>query len=180
MSNFIDFKRGEHTCDDIGMSNGMTAVFISILALSGTKLAATENQKRLMVRLCEADQICGIGTVSFDVCSLPWERETLDEDKAFMLRVIEGAKNKSGWEKLDYEPSEERLFPNLDKFGRLIKRVTADDINDEKIKKWYELPKWYGHSKSEDPIYNGFPKCEKHGVFLTLFGCVVCNDPYMQ
>ncbi|MDE7293675.1 MAG: hypothetical protein K2N72_04540 [Oscillospiraceae bacterium] len=174
MSNFIDFKRGEHTCDDIGMSNGMTAVFISILALSGTKLAATENQKRLMVRLCEADQICGIGTVSFDVCSLPWERETLEEDKAFMLRVIEGAKNKTGWEKLDYEPSEERLFPNLDKLIRLIERVTAADIDDEKIKKWYEL------AEADDPINNGFPKCEKHGVFLTCLGCVVCNDPYMQ
>lgn len=172
MGNNIDFKgfgKGR-TDDDMHMSNGMTSVFISVLALSGTELAVTGNQKRLMVRICEADQICGIGTVGFDVCSLPWERETLEEDKAFMLRVIEGAKNKAGWEKLDYEPSEERLFPFLDRFGRLIKRVTADDIDDEEIKKWY------GYSKSDDPMYNGFPKCEKHGVFLTCLGCVVCND----
>lgn len=176
MSNYIDFKRGEKNSDDISMSNGLTAVFISVLALSGCPLAVTESQKRIMVRICEADQICGRGTVSFDVCSLPWEKETLSEDKAFMQRAAEGAKNRSGWERLDYEPNEEWLFLNLDRFMRLIERVTADDINDEEIKNWFESPKWYGHPKAEDPIYNGFPKCEKHGVFLTLFGCVVCND----
>ena len=172
MGNSIDFRsfgKGS-TDDDIHMSNGMTDVFISVLALSGTELAVTENQKRLMVRICEADQICGIGTVGFDVCGLPWERATLEEDKAFMLRVIEGAKNKTGWVRLDYEPNEELLFPFLDSFGRLIKRVTADEIDDEEIKKWYEL------SRADDPIYNGFPKCEKHGIFLTCFGCQICND----
>ena len=60
MSNIISFD-GNVTPDDdsLQMSNGGTDVLISILALSGSVIARTENEKRLMVYLSENDQkIC--------------------------------------------------------------------------------------------------------------------------
>ncbi len=60
MSNIISFD-GNVTPDDdsLLMSNGGTDVLISILALSGSVIARTENEKRLMVYLLENDQIIG-------------------------------------------------------------------------------------------------------------------------
>lgn len=31
-------------------------------------------------------------------------------------------------------------------------------------------------AEKDDPINCGFPKCSKHGVLLSLFGCKLCND----
>lgn len=31
-------------------------------------------------------------------------------------------------------------------------------------------------AKSNDPINCGFPRCPKHGVLLSVFGCKICND----
>lgn len=57
MSNIISFD-GNVTPDDdsLVMSNGGTDVFINILALSGSVIANTESEKRLMVYLSEKDQ----------------------------------------------------------------------------------------------------------------------------
>jgi hypothetical protein len=61
-----------------------------------------------MVFLAEKNQhICGLGTVDFDIVEMPWDKASFDDDKAFMLRIIEGAKQKIGWETLHYQPNEE-------------------------------------------------------------------------
>lgn len=54
MSNIISFD-GKVALDDdsLIMSNGGTDVFINILALSGSVIARTENEKRLIVYLSE-------------------------------------------------------------------------------------------------------------------------------
>ena len=52
------------------MSNDGTDVFINILALSGSVIAQTENEKRLMVYLSEKDQIIGRGCVGFDIVEM--------------------------------------------------------------------------------------------------------------
>ena len=82
MSNIISFD-GNVTPDDdsLQMSNGGTDVLISILALSGSVIARTENEKRLMVYLSENDQIIGRGCVGFDIVEMPWEKATFEEDK---------------------------------------------------------------------------------------------------
>ena len=59
---------------------------------------------------------------------MPWEKATFEQDKRFMRRVIKGAENKTGWEKLDYSPNEQFVSCYLEKFENLINRMTADDI----------------------------------------------------
>ena len=107
--------------DDLNMSNGGTSMFINVLCLSGDRIAETESQKRFMVFLAEKNQtVCGIGTVGFDIVDMPWDRNSFDDDKPFMLRVIEGARHKLGWETLGYVPNEAFVAEYLDKFQKLV------------------------------------------------------------
>ena len=134
MSNIISFdERVTPDDDSLVMSNGGTDVLISVLALSGSVIAQTENEKRLMVYLLENDQIRGRGCVGFEIVEMPWTIETFEEDKAFMKKVIGGAKKKTGWEKLDYHPDERLVFHDLRAFEKLIDRMTVDDIKEGEI-----------------------------------------------
>lgn len=85
---------GQH----ISMSNGLTSVFISTLGLSGTRLAKTDDEKRMIIWLLEKDQSAiGSGTVGFDICEMPWNPVSFYATKCFLLNVIEGAKRKIGY-----------------------------------------------------------------------------------
>ncbi len=157
----------------ISMSNGLTSVFISTLGLSGTNLAKNDDEKHMIIWLLEKDQSAiGSGTAGFDVCDMPWNDENFDEIKCFLLNAVEGAKKKTGWEFLDYQPNEELLFPCLDEFYKLISRVDKSMINQKAALEWLndaaEVP--------DDPVMCGCPCCQKHPVFLTVFGCHLCND----
>lgn len=171
MSNIISFNDNVTPNDDsLVMSNGGTDVFISILALSGAVIAQTESEKRLMVYLSEMDQIVGRGNVGFAIIEMPWDKETFEEDKRFIVKVINGARNKIGWEKLDYIPNGELVSYYLDTFENLINRMAVDDIRED------SLNNWLAESEASDPIYCNFPRCKKHNTFLTCFGCQICNS----
>ncbi|MDE7361653.1 MAG: hypothetical protein K2N38_06950 [Oscillospiraceae bacterium] len=166
MSNIISLNS-----DGICMSNGLTAVFIDVLALVGSRLAQTEDEKRLIVWLAEKDQsVVGIGTVGFDIREMPWNTERFEENKRFMLKVIEAAETGTDWNRLGYQPNEEMIFPALKKFSELISQMTADDVDKNAAKEWL------GAAESDDPVLCGFPKCERHGALLSCFGCHACNN----
>lgn len=166
MGNHITF--GE---DSLKMSNGLTAVFIDVLTLAGSRLAQTVDEKRLIVWLAEKDQSkVGIGTVGFDVREMPWNKEHFEENKRFVQMVVEAAENKTDWDKLNYQPNEELLFSALKKSAEMIGKLTADDVCPN------ALAEWLNAAEKDDPILNGFPKCEKHGALLSCFGCHLCNN----
>ncbi|MDE6580020.1 MAG: hypothetical protein K2K41_05755 [Ruminiclostridium sp.] len=170
MSNIVWSGAGNDS-ECVRINNGLTDVFINVLDLSGSNLAQTAEEKRLIVWLAEKDQSkVGMGTVGFDVCEMPWNIEAFKENKTFLLNVIEGAKNKSGWELLEYTPNEELLFPCLDMFAQLISKIGADNIKPEALKEWLEA------ATSSDPVLLGFPQCPKHGALLSCFGCQICNN----
>lgn len=157
----------------ISMSNGLTSVFIDVLGLSGTHLAKTAAEKRMIVWLLEKDQSAvGGGAVGFDVSEMPWADTDFDDMKRFMLDVIEGARRKDGWGFLDYQPNEDLLFPCLDQFYKLISDMDLSMFNQEAARKWLhdtmDVP--------DDPIVCGYPRCPKHPVLLTVFGCHLCNN----
>ena len=170
MGNFISFEIcGQH----FSMSNGLTSVFISTLGLSGTYLAKTDDEKRIVIWLLEKDQSAiGSGSVGFDICEMPWNVTNFNEMKYFLLNVIEGAKKRIGWESLDYQPNEKLLFPCLDQFYELISNVDISMLNQAVAEEWLndatEIP--------SDPIVCGYPRCQKHPMFLTVFGCYLCNN----
>ena len=174
MSNMICFNYKsdkDDLKDDLNMSNGGTSVFINVLCLSGGRLAETESQKHFMVFLAEKNQnVCGIGTVGFDIVDMPWDKDSFDEDKAFMLRVIESARQKLGWETLGYEPNEEFVAEYLDTFQKLIERMTAEDIIEE------SLTEWLSEADENDPTRCGFQKCKIHDAYISIHGCQVCID----
>jgi len=155
----------------LNMTNIGTAKFINVLCLSGGRLAKTESQKRFMVFLAERNQcFMGLGLVGFDVVDMPWAKESFEEDKKFMLDVIDGVKNKLGWETLDYEPNEEVIFGYMDTFRKLIDRMTVDDIDENYLKDWLAT------TDPDDPVNCGFPKCEKHDAYISVAGCQVCME----
>lgn len=170
MSNIISFDGKVAYDDSLVMSNGGTDAFINLLALSGAVIARTESEMRLMVYLSEQDQIVGRGCVGFDIVEMPWDKETFEEDKKFIIKVVNGAKNRIGWEKLDYSPNEEIVLRYLDTFENLINRMTVDDIRED------SLNDWLSKSEADDPVHCGFPRCDKHNTFLTCFGCQICNS----
>lgn len=156
---------------DLSMSNGLTNVFINVLVLSGSRLAKTVDEKRLIVWLAEKDQSkVGMGTVGFDIEEMPLNYDNFNKNKTFILEVIQAAKNKLGWETLEYHPNEKMLFPALEKFSKMISHLEAKYILPN------ALGEWLTAADSDDPVVCGFPKCEKHGVYLSCFGCQVCNN----
>ena len=156
---------------ELNMSNIGTAKFINVLCLSGGRLAQTESQKRFMVFLAERNQNClGLGVVGFHIVEMPWVKDSFEEDKEFMLSVIDGVKNKLGWETLDYKPNEEVIFDYMDTFRKLIERMTYEDIDED------YLTEWLSGAEANDPVYCGFPKCEKHDAYISVLGCQVCTD----
>ena len=125
----------EHTA--LSMGNGLTDTLISALLLSGSQLAKTDQEKRLIVWLAEKDQSAvGMGTVGFSVLDMPWDRNTLEQNRSFLRRTVEQAKLRRGWELLDYQPSEELLLPSLEKFLFLIAQLKQAGIQPDCLEAW--------------------------------------------
>lgn len=157
--------------DCIHMSNGLTDVFFNVLVLSGSSLARSVSEKQLVVWLAEHDQSrVGLGSVGFDLLEMPWTPENFERDKAFLLQTVSAARNRLNWEKLDYHPNEETLFPCLDGFARLVSEMDASRIQPENLRAWL------AQSSAADPIKRGFPLCPRHQTLLSIFGCHICNN----
>jgi len=171
MGNIITLNETTPVSEYLSMSNGTTSAFINVFGLSGSRLAQNDQEKRLIVWVLEKNQtFVGIGTVGLRICDMPWKDETFSNDKTFILSVLDDIKKKTGWETLGYNPSEKHIFYCVDYFKNLLNKMTVEDINHDAIVKWetYTL-QW-------DPVLHGFPKCEKHGVLLTIWGCQACTD----
>lgn len=171
MANVIKFHSNTKESSHLIMSNGLTDVFIDVLALSGSQIAHTVDEKRLIVWLSEKDQSkVGGGTIGFDICEMPWNAETFAENKLFLITVVEHAKKKAGWEYLDYSPNETLLFPCLDDFAALLSSMHLADIQPDALTEWLDA------AEASDPVSCGFPTCPRHHTLLTLFGCHLCNN----
>ena len=169
MANIIGINRQSCGRECLQMSNGLTDVFVNVLVLSGSALAKTVSEKRLIVWLAEKDQSrVGAGTVDFDLWEMPWDSNTFEEDRAFLLRVVSGAKERLGWEKLDYRPDEEMLYPCLDRFSQLTSGFYQFQPG--------ALEEWLAESDASDPVMSGFPRCPKHQTLLSVFGCHISNN----
>ena len=169
MGNFIELTNGSNV--RIHMSNGATSAFITIIGLSGSRLAKTENEKRLIVWIMEKDQSkVGIGTIGISMSEMPWTKYDLKNEKLFLLNVVNAAKQKFGWDTLNYDPNEEIIFSVLDDFRNMIMQFESQYIDEEAINEWLNA------SDKTEPMFNDFPLCKKHKILLSCFGCHACND----
>ena len=176
MGNIISFDRNVSENDDsLAMSNGLTDVFLDYLLVSGSELAKTDSEKMLIVFLAQKQQsVVGIGNVDLDIIEMPWQKSTFENDKIFILKVIDHVRKlsfqKNIWNKLGYKPNQELLEYALNGFEILIKRMTENDVDTDNFEEFIN------ESDENDPIFCGFPKCPKHDIFLSFFGCKFCND----
>jgi hypothetical protein len=162
----------DSTIESISMSNGLTSVFIDVMVVSGSALACSDREKEFIIWLAQRDQSAvGIGTVSFDIDEMPWSPEGFEEEKSFLLKVITHGCNELGWDKLHYEPRKDRIMNVLLCFQQMIEAFDPAFINFNDYLEWIEI------KGDESPaIPPGFPKCEEHDVFLSCFGCILCNN----
>jgi len=143
----------------LGMSNGASAVFFTVLGLSGSRLAKSKKEKEIIIWLLEKDQeYVGRGTIGFDICDMPWEIDTFVEEKNFLLNIIRKVKEKIGWETLNYNPNEEFIFHFIDIFFNMIVEFNPKYIDESNYKEWLDA------SQESDPLNQGFPVCEKHKI----------------
>lgn len=169
--NRIGLSRTEASPYEVAMSNGLTAVVITTFGLSATVLAQTETQKRLTVFVLEKDQSCvGRGTVGFELPELPWRMATFEQDKKFLVQALLAIKQEIGWQTLDYEPARNILFPTVEQLVLLINELTVEMIDREAGMEWVAA------AETQDPVRTGFPICEKHQLFVSIYGCHACND----
>lgn len=170
MSNIISLHN-RHGSDHqrLVMSNGLTAVFISVLTLAASALAKRLREKELTVWLAEKDQtVVGSGSVGFSIDEMPWTQIGFAGEKQFLLNATEAARNRTGWQRLDYDPAE-MIFERLDTFRDLINAFDHREIDPANYTNWINAPPEY-----QTP--SGFPKCSAHQVLLHRHGCVICND----
>jgi len=107
MANVITLNGNTPVSEYLHMSNGLTAVFIDAFGLSGSRLVASDMEKRLIVWVLEKNQSAvGIGTVGFEICDMPWEVDYFEDNRKFILSVLESMKSRLGWETLDYSPKQ--------------------------------------------------------------------------
>lgn len=167
MSNIFKINSEHNNTNEwLCMSNGYTDVFFSILVISGSNLAKKEREKEIVIWLAQHDQSrVGMGTVGFDLDEIPWTYENFEEEKQFLLRVIEGAIEKHGWAILNYTPGD-GIIEFLKTFYRLVNAFTKEYVDPKAYLEWIE----------PDEFSEGFPCCEEHGVLLSCFGCILCND----
>ncbi|ANF97271.1 hypothetical protein [Paenibacillus bovis] len=157
---------------ELEMSNVSTRIFIDTLVLSGSLLARADREKEFVIWLAQHDQhVIGNGTVSFSLDEMPWEPDHFEENQSFLLRMIELALQRAGWERLSYTPIEKDIRYALTAFRELILLFGQDDIDTSHYEYWRTIEE-YDNCRT---LPEGYPKCEKHEVYLSCFGCVLCN-----
>ncbi|RUS93950.1 hypothetical protein DSM106972_094870 [Dulcicalothrix desertica PCC 7102] len=155
------------------MSNGRTDVVLAVLVTSGSRLALSPREAELVLWLAQRDQSkVGFGMVGFDLSEIPWTLENFDEEKAFMLKIIEGAQAKLGWNVLDFGTPPDVLCGDLEQIHMLVLNLTAEDL----IKAPQMKIKHHLNTSFDEQMAIELNKCEKHGVLLTEYGCFVCNN----
>lgn len=174
MANSVSLpKHLEHLFESIRMSNGLTAVFIEVLTISGSMLADTNRERELTIWLAQQDQaIVGIGTVGFSLDDMPWTMEHFDQEKAFMIAATENAMKEAGWDRLGYEPRKDWVVECLEKFKLMLEAFRREDVVMSNYLKWSEIEE--GDDNPTIPF--GYPRCSKHEVYLSCHGCILCNN----
>ncbi|BFH64798.1 hypothetical protein [Paenibacillus azoreducens] len=163
----------EELIEPLRMTNQSTSVFIETLVISGSKIAATDREKEFIIWLAQKDQnVIGRGVVGFNIEEMPWIEDDFPEMKSFMLECIRGVINKLQWELLNDEPNEQWIKDTFEHFGTMIELFEEKFVNAENYIEWSTPDEGDDHPT----IPRGYPKCAEHSVYLSCFGCLICNS----
>lgn len=174
MGNTISMPKNQRgIVDSISMSNGLTSVLIEVLVISGSIIAESNRERELIIWLAQRDQsVVGIGTVGFDIDEMPWTLDHFISEKEFLVRTITAATRGMGWDRLSYKPRKDWVIDKLDHFKTMIDAFNRQFISMNHYFEWSKIDE-----DDENPtIPYGYPKCEKHLVYLSCHGCILCNN----
>ena len=150
--------------EEIDMSNGLTSVVVSVLSMAVSSISTENWQKRFAICIASKDQsVVGGGMILFDISCLPWSEQNIEAERSFMLQAIDAAFDKTGWNRLSYNPREETVHECLQQFRALITAFSPAHIQRN------------SHSECIHRQQH-FPFCTTHSVYKHGLGCPVCND----
>lgn len=160
MGNLItNEKNGEY----LQLSNGGTAVLISVLLLSASDVAQTQWENDFTAWLAGHDQsLLGLGMIGFDLNDIAWSNSDFQQQKIFLLKVIHKAMKKHRWSVLGYEPP--YVGESLVKLRDMVNHFQQAHIG--KDREWGQL-----QFKADPPR-----KCSKHAILEHVTGCYICLD----
>lgn len=170
MSNTIRLNKTAPQEEWLNMSNGTTDTFLDLLVLAGSSLAKTNAEKEMVVWLSEHDQkYIGDGLVGFDIVEMPWQTAEFDRQKQFLIKTTYVAESGDFKEMLSYQPDMEYIKSYFRTFLDIVAKMSEDMVEDENRIEWMEA------ADNDDPVKNGFLRCEHHGILLSTFGCRLCG-----
>ncbi|WP_171165556.1 hypothetical protein [Streptomyces sp. I05A-00742] len=150
---------------DLYLSNGGTSVFVDVLMLAVSDLAATAWDYRFATMLTRQDQgVMGRGAVGFDLADIDWGRTAQQraEAKDFVLRVVDLASRRHRWDELNYFPPFAESY--LRRFRAMVEAFDPATARDDGI----TFPR---------PDETTPASCVRHRVLSSLpllEGCVFC------
>ncbi|MEU3544062.1 hypothetical protein [Streptomyces paromomycinus] len=151
------------------LSNGGTEVFIDVLMLAVSDLAADEWDYRFAALLTLQDQnVMGRGAVGFDLRDIAWGASTAERDRSkdFVLRATELALGRHRWSELGYDPPFARDY--LLQFTSMVTSLVPTDGTQ------------LGGGDFPPPEERAVASCARHRVLSALphwEGCFLCNRP---
>ena len=139
MANIISLNNSRNNKNNISMSNQGTDIFLDLLINCALSDEMTASQLDIIDFFQDKKYINGHspGTISFDINEMPWNPSSLENDRSWLQKLTEKAKNPSSWKKVGYEPEPEIVFPWLDQFSELLehfhinKNSKQQDISDK-------------------------------------------------
>lgn len=133
MSNIIGCNEATPKNERIVMSNQGTDCFLDLLICAADAFEQTESQKKLISFLKDKKDLNGLapGTAGFDLDELPWQKESMKDDRIFLLSMASEAQNESTFKKLPYAVNGEIVIPWLKQFAVLVRQLTACRVTSE-------------------------------------------------
>ncbi|MGI5200795.1 hypothetical protein ACQEU6_04230 [Spirillospora sp. CA-108201] len=151
---------------DLYLSNGGTDVFFDVLTLAGCALAGSAWESNLVLLFADGHRMSR-GWDGFDLNSLPWTANWRAE-KAFLLRVVDLAMTRHGWDLLTYDPP--FALDYLRRYRAMVDRWPAPAAVETPATR----PDW-----SVPPPPEFLRRCPEHGVYEGALSCRLC-DPALQ
>ena len=128
MGNIISFSKSVFGKESVSMSNQGTDCFLELLEMAAAESDMTDSQRKLVGFLKDRreENLVAPGTASFDIDEMPWDKDTLSEDVAFMMKIVDKAKTVEVARKLDYRPDLSIVNPWFDQFSKMIWKLDKD------------------------------------------------------
>jgi len=150
--------------ENLQMSNGLTAVFIDTFCLAGCDEASKPLQKDILIWFAQ-NSLQGMGCEGFDISQIIWDKTCFEDQKTFILQVIDRVFEKTNWDLLDYSPREDWLFGAMNIFKSMIQKFTAQHIDEDCQIKIYDFTN----------KVKKYEVCKRHKIYMHTEGCVICG-----